>query len=484
MLPLTPSHASYLLLVFSCIEKWHKTTEKCPTCNLKFKKNEIRPIFSKGIKCVDTAGTEAALKDLDVERTARQEAEKKEGHLRIQLNMKDAEIRNLMKQVHKLKSQRSSQAFNGAADGDDENAASASFASSALEPSAKFQLFKSVDLSKYGNCRIMEYDPRNVQLLISAENKTSTLFAQKGYGLVRVSMLELGKSKYIGIHKLQIRDVRKCPADDSSLVLTVSMDKTAKLTNVNSNSVVATFPLGRQAWCCCWNEDDPATFFCGLMNGDIVEFNTGNLQSSVRTIKGQSPRPLVALHHLSAVSGFQIRGLMACDVNNMSIWSVGQDGEYTCLSVTALVGGAATWATPHATSYLPTSRSTYCLLSRRPAKAAGARVTHSVYTLSPDADTGVDCTISKQIHSGPGQVNLSRSELLTDPGAADGLLVAEPHEQTSSVKVWDVGTGDELQSIVCQGEQPLDIRAFSSPAASSAQLAILTKNKVLLHMWK
>ena len=47
----------------SCIEKWLKGTgERCPQCNYKAKKGDIRVIYSKSISVVDTTERDRALK--------------------------------------------------------------------------------------------------------------------------------------------------------------------------------------------------------------------------------------------------------------------------------------------------------------------------------------------------------------------------------------------------------------------------------------
>lgn len=57
----------YLLLCgwsyCSCIEKWLKGSgERCPQCNYKAKKGDIRVIYSKSISVVDTTERDRALK--------------------------------------------------------------------------------------------------------------------------------------------------------------------------------------------------------------------------------------------------------------------------------------------------------------------------------------------------------------------------------------------------------------------------------------
>ena len=58
-----------------------------------------------------------------------------------------------------------------------------------------------------------------------------------GFGLLKVSGLELRSSEFVSIHQGVLRDVVFGPEGDG-LVLSASMDKTLKLTRMVSNTVV------------------------------------------------------------------------------------------------------------------------------------------------------------------------------------------------------------------------------------------------------
>ena len=46
----------------NCIERWVKTNPKCPQCNMPAKKQDIRKIYAKAVKCLDTVRTRRKLK--------------------------------------------------------------------------------------------------------------------------------------------------------------------------------------------------------------------------------------------------------------------------------------------------------------------------------------------------------------------------------------------------------------------------------------
>ena len=57
------AHTSFIFLFPSCVEKWLKGSGgKCPQCNAKAKRADIRLIYAKTISVVDTTERDRALK--------------------------------------------------------------------------------------------------------------------------------------------------------------------------------------------------------------------------------------------------------------------------------------------------------------------------------------------------------------------------------------------------------------------------------------
>lgn len=61
----------------------------------------------------------------------------------------------------------------------------------------------------------------------------------------QISALELKVSEFIGIHKATLRDASFSP-QSQGIVLTVAMDKLAKLTSLQSNCTVQRYHLLKQ----------------------------------------------------------------------------------------------------------------------------------------------------------------------------------------------------------------------------------------------
>eukprot|EP00038_Savillea_parva_P018674 m.24974 g.24974 ORF g.24974 m.24974 type:complete len:738 (-) comp4198_c0_seq1:185-2398(-) len=461
-----------------CIEKWLKGQgERCPQCNLKATKKDIRPLFVKVLRAVDTSTEESLRRELAdaVQETKR--AVRAEAAARIQLQVLKAANDRLKAE---LQGRWSGGGAAGAHAGGGEGlstdgagpAASSNDAADPLAADPRFVLDTTVQLKQTG-CRVLEYDERHAMLLCSGEGAANPFARGTACGLVKVSTLDTSRHEYIGVHHKAIRDIRTCP-DSSGTVLTASLDKTAKLTSINSNAVVCTFQLDAPSWTCCWDHDRPSTFYVGLTTSHIVEFDTRNASEPVRTIRSPTPMPLVALHHLNAADGWDLRGLLACTLGGTAFWDYSDPTGPTYHAIPAL-DGKATWTAPHAESQ-------HCITTLRPGQHH-PRVKHVVSKLSPSAAEGVSCAIQGVMTGGTVQKALSRSTLLSRPETPDSLLLAASDEPTQTVKLWDVASGAMLQSLSCQGSTCTDVKTFQVGRRANV-LAVLTDRRLLLHTWR
>eukprot|EP00041_Stephanoeca_diplocostata_P021793 m.514762 g.514762 ORF g.514762 m.514762 type:complete len:731 (-) comp21914_c0_seq3:70-2262(-) len=479
-----------------CIEKWLKGRgEKCPQCNAAAKKVDIRPIFTRVVRAVDTAGTESALRDLQNEKSERERAQRAEAKARIELQIIRKQYEKLKEQLRTANSAAATEpdlsrfANSGgfAREDNDSGSTGASDATAHAAVDRRYVLQKVVQIPQNG-CRVLAYDRRHAMMLVSAENDRPTPFSPAGAGLVKVSTLSLGRTEYVGLHRKPIRDVRMCP-DGSGVVLTVSLDKTAKLTSIHSNTVACTYTLDVPSWTCCWNHDNPVLFYCGLTNNSICEFDTRNTSTFVRKFNASpqatGPKPLVALHHLSAATdGFQLQGLLATTLGGTTFLpedpavSAAADADAQIRHDVAPLAGSSTWCVPHRPSHS-------VLTSLRPSRTT-PWVRHIVSALTPDATTGVACGVQGVLRGPLRQTALTRSHLLARPDAPDVLSVAAGDEQEMVVKLWDVDSGEISQRLSCMGQRCTDICTFSTNNRATNPdeiMAVLTDSRVLVHSW-
>ncbi len=89
----------------SCIDKWLQTCPKCPQCNAKAKRGDIRVLYSKAISVVDTTERDRALLELENERNTRILAQKTEAQAVLQYQLARAECDRLREEIKSLKKQ-------------------------------------------------------------------------------------------------------------------------------------------------------------------------------------------------------------------------------------------------------------------------------------------------------------------------------------------------------------------------------------------
>lgn len=95
-------------MIFSCIEKWLRSAgggAKCPQCNLKAKRSDVRVVFAKAISVQDTTERDRALRELEQEKQLRIQAQRDEAQALLQQNLARSECDRLKEEVARLKKQ-------------------------------------------------------------------------------------------------------------------------------------------------------------------------------------------------------------------------------------------------------------------------------------------------------------------------------------------------------------------------------------------
>ena len=101
---------------------------------------------------------------------------------------------------------------------------------------ARYVLCKTISVSPDGGARVLAHDPTLGVLVVSKPSAHQIL---PGVGLMKYSTLDRSHGEYVAAHTGVIRDAVFSPRGDG-LVLTASMDKSCRLTSLNSNSNVLT----------------------------------------------------------------------------------------------------------------------------------------------------------------------------------------------------------------------------------------------------
>jgi WD40 repeat protein len=120
-----------------------------------------------------------------------------------------------------------------------------------------------IELCKNASCRVMTYCPVKRLGVVSMMNPTS-LFPTFKFGVKKINFEEsrLASGEYIPIHPKDIRDMAFNPKSDS-LLLTASVDQTARFTDLRLKKVVSTITTDKPLWSCCWSGANPDQVFLG-----------------------------------------------------------------------------------------------------------------------------------------------------------------------------------------------------------------------------
>ncbi|GFR05220.1 e3 ubiquitin-protein ligase RFWD3, partial [Trichonephila clavata] len=180
----------------------------------------------KAVKVIDSTERDKALQELQKEKELRRNAEMNAKVEKLKHMMSVQECERLKKELMEankllqeyrcgIKMEKSSQSVKAAA--------------------PVFSLEKSLEMAKNGGCRIVDICDILGMALVSQQS-ANALFS--GYGFRKISTLDMKPSEFVLVHQKPIRDMAFHCHD--GLVLTASLDKSVKITNVLTNSVVHT----------------------------------------------------------------------------------------------------------------------------------------------------------------------------------------------------------------------------------------------------
>ncbi|KAF1744983.1 hypothetical protein MXB_4540, partial [Myxobolus squamalis] len=243
-----------------CIAKWLlnrlKKNTTCPQCNSKAIRSDIINLYSTKFSVVDNSLIEQVQQQLSEERQMRTKIESSSYHTNMKLNVLITEMDILKKENTNLK-RKISILTNHKIDPFDN-----------YHGVACYKEERNFPICSQNGCKIICIHPSNKLILISKISENPHLFP--GYGICKLSIDNLGETNYstefVRLHKHIIRDM--CISNhDQSQLLSCSLDKTIKITNLNSNSLVAEYLTQYPVWSCLWDPSNSNIIYAGLANG-------------------------------------------------------------------------------------------------------------------------------------------------------------------------------------------------------------------------
>ncbi|OON22142.1 hypothetical protein X801_01954 [Opisthorchis viverrini] len=105
------SYGFFIILVtlcdpFSCVLRWIRSQGKqgrCPQCNSRACVKDIRYIYTRNLRVLDTSERDRALADLAIERAARRKAEQDSAEYRAKYQLLQVELNQLRDEFHSVR---------------------------------------------------------------------------------------------------------------------------------------------------------------------------------------------------------------------------------------------------------------------------------------------------------------------------------------------------------------------------------------------
>uniref|UniRef100_A0A0N5ABZ9 RING-type E3 ubiquitin transferase n=1 Tax=Syphacia muris TaxID=451379 RepID=A0A0N5ABZ9_9BILA len=271
----------------SCIEKWIRSEKnaKCPQCKGRARLSDIRRIFAKTIKMVDTTELETLKESIKAYKNENENLRIEIAELKSKLLIaSETCVRNTERQEKCVED-----------------------SSVSLIPSTLKQ-GPVIYISNNTGCRSVDGSGNFFVITCALQ---SGLFLP--FGLKFVSLTKEGKVKAsVPVHSKKPRCCVFSPFD-SSLVLSTGEDKTLCVTSFTENSatVLRRYELPANGWSCCWMSDNEIAV--GLINGRVLKFNLNETDALSSDLTDAGSRfPVIALHWIERTSSLIVVSIREC----------------------------------------------------------------------------------------------------------------------------------------------------------------------------
>uniref|UniRef100_A0A6B2L3U3 RING-type E3 ubiquitin transferase n=1 Tax=Arcella intermedia TaxID=1963864 RepID=A0A6B2L3U3_9EUKA len=122
------------------------------------------------------------------------------------------------------------------------------------------------------------------------------------YGIKKISSLDTNHLITIYTHNQPIKDLKVCPTKGDYRVLSVSFDKTVKMTETNSKSIILNYKTNSPLWSCSWHPCEPFQIFSGSATGEIHVYDIRQTKSHLKLFQNPERKPIHSLLHLPVPS--------------------------------------------------------------------------------------------------------------------------------------------------------------------------------------
>lgn len=467
----------------TCIQRWLKAqgpAGKCPQCNKKAKRSDVVLLYTPKLRAVDNSEQESLKKSLELEQSLRRKAELESAQYKLKLQVVTSQYGQAQQELQELKALMA-QAGKSSLHSSSSSASSSLLHGVSQRPDGsrpgQYSFSKAVLVSQNGGSRVLAYCEPLSCLLASQLSQHATLVP--GYGVKKVSVVNMKASQYVPIHSKQIRGLAFNRQNDS-LLLSAALDNTIKLTSLLTNTVVQTYNTSKAVWSCCWCLDNSNYVYAGLINGSVLIYDTRDTSTHVQELEPLgSRRPVASLCYIprAASSSFPCGGLIAGSLEGGCFWEQVNETTYRPHLLPLESSGC--------TDIQVETESRHCLVTYRPGRSnPSLRCVLMALNRTPQQDSSqlpsCSCSPVQTFSAGPSSKLLTKNAVFKSPDGG-GTLVCAGDEASTSTIVWDAGSGSMLQRL------PADLPVMDiSPFSVNGEhfLASLTEKMVKLYKWE
>ncbi|XP_018570512.1 E3 ubiquitin-protein ligase RFWD3-like [Anoplophora glabripennis] len=441
------------LFGYKCVNRWLESQQKksCPTCKKRVNRSDLRYIYAKKLIAVDTTELDVMKQLLDTAVEEKNKILMDISKYACREHMLNQEIAQLKKQIQELTNNRSdlhSSQSNGGG--------SSSF--NPLNSIVRLFMDKSLEICRQGGCRVFDANCQ-LDLIMTSMKSPNSLFS--GFGIRKVNISQYKPLAFIPLHTLQIRDITFHPVNN--WVLTASMDKSFKVVDTISNSVMYTTSQQMPLWSCCWDADNQYVLYIGTQSGVVVKYDVRTLHQPVCTLAVTGDMsPVVSVASIPSSPGTDLvqGGVVSCKLN--SLWVFENSGNDHVRHSLSLEGPFVSMKYQSETKQL--------LVSSRPNNRISYS-RHTLCTLEKVSPYKMNCNVIHSFQGGGMQKLLSKSCFLSDKHE----YVAAHHESSKSVYLWSINTGQRVCSVPAH-DAVLDLRGIQNHNGN--YLVSLTEKKM------
>jgi len=302
-----------------------------------------------------------------------------------------------------------------------------------------FELKARVDLHVNGDSRVLATSEMT-DIIACTHKSFNPLFT--GYGLRKISNVDFKANEFIPLHSNQIKDICFHPRDE--IILSASLDKTLKLTNLSNSCILMTHNLETDAWSCCWNEKDYNYYYVGLRNGQVLEYDIRINQRFLNEIISNDKLPVSSIQYLSQDNFNQkFEGIVATHLRSSNFHLREENSSFITYPL-PIIGN---FISSHFNKQL-----SQLLISSRPIKGQTC-ISHTLYSLSLNFnhlnERSLETNIITVLTGGSRADQVSRSKIFPHPCQSTSSLVLAGDQDSGGCVAWDTLTKERIQEIKC-----------------------------------